>query len=304
MTDSFTPITLSVPATSANLGPGFDSMGLAVALYNHFTVCPAPVNRLLFSVNGVQDMSDVSTNPADSLFFKAMAAYAEQHPEQQLPNAEVTIEAHIPLSRGLGSSSTVVVAGLLSASRLLGHDVHPKDLLELATQLEGHPDNVAPALLGGVQLCHYTSGGTVQAQQLPWPDHWRIIFVVPPDPLSTHAARQVMPKHYPIGDAVANLQAAALLVHALHTADVQAMADALTDTLHQPYRIPLIPAFKPVAEVARQAGAMGTVISGAGSALAVIVNSTKHSQVANALDQWIDSQNEKAYTRLDLTVLV
>jgi homoserine kinase len=303
MVSSFTPFTLAVPATSANLGPGFDSLGMAVNLFNRFTVSPAPINRQHFSPHGTQNTALAPVNPADSLFFQAMAAYQAEHPSQVLPAVDVTIEANIPLSRGLGSSSTVVVAGLLAACKLLNQYADPHRLLPLATRLEGHPDNVAPALLGGVQLCQLLPDGNVLVRQLPWPKEWQVIFIVPPEPLSTHVARQVMPQHYPLGDAVANVQACAMMVHALHTADEQAMAAALADTLHQPYRIPLISAYRPVAQIAAQAGALGTVISGAGSTMAVFVTRQQHSHVARALDQWIGSQTEKACKRLDLAVL-
>jgi homoserine kinase len=296
---SLQPFTLTVPATSANLGPGFDSLGLAVGLYNRFTVAPAAADGVTFANTSSENTSDASTDPANSLFFHALDAYMQHRcPEQQRPKVHVSIEANIPLSRGLGSSSTVIVAGLHAASRLMGQHDTPLQLLPLATQLEGHPDNVAPALLGGVQLCMHG-----QPFALPWPAHWRVLFVVPQQPLSTHMARQVMPPHYPLGDVVTNLQACGLLVHALHTGDEAAMAMALTDRIHQPYRIPLIPGYDAINAIARQAGAIGTVISGAGSTVAVFVTQAQHSHVASALDQWIGTQTEKAYKRLDLPVL-
>jgi homoserine kinase len=296
------PFVLTVPATTANLGPGFDTLGMAVGLFNHFTVTPADVDRVSFSHTSTVETSQASINPTDSLFFTALNHYATVHGWTR-PPVHVTIEAHIPLARGLGSSSTVIVAGLQAGAVLTGHTLTPEQnriLLPLAITLEGHPDNVAPALLRGVQCC-----ASETAYPLPWPTNWRVLFMVPPYPLSTHQARQVMPKAFTLSDAVYNLGRTGLLVHALHTADPQAMACALHDRLHQPYRMPLISEAPAIRDCAIAAGAMGVVISGAGPTLAIFTTQAAHAGVKQALLNWINSPAcALAFQCMDLPVLL
>jgi homoserine kinase len=295
-------LTLQVPATSANMGPGFDTLGMAVGLYNRFTCQLAPTNAVEYDPCSLCDTTSLSTDPARNLFFKAFNYALTQWHCSYHPSIRVCIQANIPLARGLGSSSSVIVAGLLAA----WHGVAPPhitcaaDLLPLAIALEGHPDNVAPALLGGVQLC--TAQG--QTYRLPWPADWRVVFVVPPTPLSTHQARAVLPQHVSYAVAVGNLQYTGVLVHALHTANPVAFALALQDGLHQPYRGPLIPQFNQVTLTANTAGAMGTVISGAGSTMAVFVTQQNEPQARHALAQWITHEAAQGYSVLTPPVLV
>jgi homoserine kinase len=303
----FTPYAWQVPATTANLGPGFDTLGIALDLFNDFTVAPSDHYQLSVSANSTVDVSGLMldaahADPSDNLIFKAFNAYAK-HYKVDLPPVHIGLTAHVPLARGLGSSSTAIVAGLQAAaychSQLTGQSaLSGKDLLSLATALEGHPDNVAPALLHGVQLCT-----DVECFTLPWPPAWRLIFMVPPYPLSTHKARQVLPPHYSLQQAVANVRYTGLLVHALHTGNPHAMALALNDCLHQPYRQQLLPEWTTLHQLSVANGAMGCVISGAGPTLAIVVHQDNYPSVEAALDQWISIQTEHAYKRLDLHVL-
>lgn len=263
-------VTVQVPATSANLGPGFDTLGIALGLYNRFTFTIAETNQ--FSVS---DSSTVSTKGLPqklehSLIYQGIrSVYGACN--QTLPNLHVTLEAHVPLERGLGSSSTAIVAGLVAANHMLKNPLTSKALLQLAAITEGHPDNVAPALLGGAQLCDGDPNQEyVHSYPLPWPETWQVVVVIPPTTLNTETARDAMPETVSMTDAAFNAQKSALWVHALHTQDARAFKAALADKLHQPYRGPLIEDYDAVEQFCYgHPDAMGCVISGSGSTMAV-----------------------------------
>lgn len=253
---------IRVPATMANLGPGFDSFGLAVTLYNHFAFTPADRDGLLLSPESSVDVSGLSTTPAESILFRAMAAFYRKIGAERPPVC-IEMRADIPVARGLGSSSTAIIAALLAANRMAGDPMSRRELLDVAIELEGHPDNVAPALLGGVIL--YDN----RPYELPWPQTWGIAAVIPDYPVLTEEARRALPATYSLPDAVFNLRKASLLTYALLQGDEQAFRDCLDDRLHQPYRQPLIRDYPAVRAVAEEAGALGTIISGSGSTMAV-----------------------------------
>lgn len=266
--------TIRVPATLANLGPGFDSFGMAVDQYNLFHINPnASVDKICFAQPGLE----LSDNPADNLVFRA-ANYLAKALGQSCPPFELTIDARLPLARGLGSSSTAIVAGLLAANRLFSDPCDLPKLCQLATALEGHPDNVVPALLGGVRLCDGP-----QSYHLPWSPDWAIILVIPAYPILTEEARRVLPAQPSRADAVFNLRKASLLTYALLKEDSNVFASSLSDALHQPYRAQLIPEFQSVSQLASHHGAMGTIISGSGSTLAVFSQRAQHEQLLSIL---------------------
>lgn len=286
-------ISLRVPATTANLGPGFDSFGLALKLYNRFEFTPADRDQLYVLPGTCVDVNSLSLNPAENLIFQAIEHYYKDLGETR-PALEVGVGAHIPLARGLGSSSTAIVAGISAANILVGSPMNRQELLQLAIKIEGHPDNVAPALLGGCLLCDDTD-----AYRLPWPEDWHVLIVVPEKPLPTKEARAVMPSAYPLDDAVYSLRKASLLTYSLLQADEQAFTRCLEDKLHQPYRGPLIPEFMPVKTAAQEAGAFGTVISGAGSSLAIFYPETRTQPLCSALN----TLKEQQYPHLRLLPL-
>lgn len=285
-----TPITVSVPATMANLGPGFDSFGLALSLVNRFHVTPAASPSVSLHSATCVAFPELPSG-GDSLMHRAMAAVFS-HAGLTIIDSHIAIEAHVPVERGLGSSSTAIVAGLLAANAWLNDPLPACTLLQLAHQLEGHPDNVAPALQGGVQLCHVDENTQhVTAHALPWPDHWQWVVVVPKTPLATHAARQAMPESYPLATVVSALQHSALWVQAVHTQNPKTMAAALFDSVHHPYRGPLIPLYGALMAWCKQNAPtiIGGCISGAGSTLGVLVN-TQHAttaSIAKQLKTWL-----------------
>jgi homoserine kinase len=272
---------IRVPATSANLGPGFDTLGMALTLYNQFEAYPANAMSVVISPQTTVDTTGLSLKPKDNLLAQSYAAYFQFRGTPLIP-AHLVIEAHIPLSRGLGSSSSAIIAGLVLANSLHPNPLAQEILLPWAIQLEGHPDNVTPALLGGVRLC--LSDGSHVA--LLWPKSWDILLVIPPTPLSTCKAREVLPAMYSQTDSVETLRAMGAWMTALHTQNDLLMRYALThDRLHQPARSTLIPEFEAVQRAITHTSALGCLISGAGSTLAVWVPEGELTMIGKCLQQ-------------------
>ncbi len=256
-------ITVIVPATSANCGPGYDCLGLACNLYNEFTF--EVLNQADFILEVVGEGAGRLHASGRNLAFLSFLKIWNKVKGGRI-GLKVTMLNRIPLSRGLGSSSTAIVAGLVAANLLTGSTLNKEQLLDYATEIEGHPDNVAPALLGGITISYVDDLGTHALRFLPQKELC-FIAVVPDQPLSTYRARQAIPKLIAHEDAVFNVGRAALYVGALMSGNYQYLADALEDRLHQPYRIPLITGTEDVFKVAKQMGAYGAIISGAGSTL-------------------------------------
>lgn len=256
-------IALKVPATSANLGPGFDSLGLAWSLYNLLEAewIPGPGWRIQVEGAGAGVLPEDSTN----IVAQAMQRVFDRlgfHP----PGVLVRLVNHIPLARGLGSSAAARVAGLAAAYGLAGVEWTAEELLNLAHELEGHPDNVVPALLGGFTVAALTEGRVVYVRADP-PADLRAVLAVPEFELPTEQARAVLPTAYPRSDAVHNIGHAALVVAAIMSGQTHLLREAMEDRIHQPYRFPLIPGATAALQAAREAGALGVAISGAGPTL-------------------------------------
>jgi homoserine kinase len=258
---AFTPFTVSVPATSANLGPGFDTLGLAVDMVNKVQVEPAPRWELRLTGEGAQHLPTGERN----LVVRSINTGAHRW-GLHLPPARLTCDNVIPLSRGLGSSSAAIVAGLLIADRLGGGEHSHDELLHLASEIEGHPDNVTPALLGGVQACAL-SGGTVVHARVPIRRQPGLAIFVPEAPMPTREARRVIPRRVELHDAVYNISRACLLVAALASGELDVLRTATQDMLHQPARMRLFPAIPVLFHAALEAGALGAYLSGAGSTI-------------------------------------
>jgi homoserine kinase len=256
-------ISVRVPATSANLGPGFDALGLAFALYNEVSLEVSDENRTQAEGEGANLL-----NGADRTIVHQAALRVFAQLKIPASGVDLSLKNRIPLARGLGSSSAAIVGGLVAANswcqREHGHSLHTYQLLQLANEIEGHPDNVAPALLGGLVVSAVNSAGRVQYIQLPVSKYPRFLVFIPDEELSTHQARSVLPSMVSMKDAVFNLSRAALLVSSLTTQDWSVLPEALQDKLHQQQRGSLIPAFGALSGVAREAGAIGATISGAG----------------------------------------
>ncbi len=279
-------VTIRVPATSANLGPGFDSFGLALNCYNTFTFTKAEFDALEVLPTSSVETCDLPVNPAGNLIFKAMNhAYADLGKNR--PPLHVALDLHIPLERGMGSSSTAIAAALMATNHLNDNSYPTDTLLQLGAALEGHPDNIIPVMLGGVQLCDRHDDGTQEsswrAYPLPWPSGWRLLLLVPPYPLNTQKVRDSLPAQTPLVDTIFTLRKASLLTYSLLQADSNAFCASLTDRLHQPVRARWIPEFAPLKAVALDAGAWGMVISGAGPSLICFYPEARHQEVFRTL---------------------
>jgi homoserine kinase len=253
-----------VPATSANLGPGFDALGLALQLYNEVTATESDTVAVTIEGFGARDLPEDRTNVVARGI--ALAYEAAGRPFKGVHAACVN---RIPPARGLGSSAAAWVGGLAAGNALLGSPLDTGALLALATRSEGHPDNVAAAIHGGLTVSCATDDG-VRAIALPVPAPLTWVALIPDVTSATAEARAVLPDTVPRADAVFNVQRVALLLAALAAGRVGALVTALDDRLHQPYRRRLFPWMPDVVARARDAGALGCVLSGAGPSLLAV----------------------------------
>jgi homoserine kinase len=206
-----------------------------------------------------------------------------------VPPVALTINMNVPLARGLGSSATAIVGGLVGANQIAGQPLSLADLADLATAIEGHPDNVVPALLGGCRLSATGLDRDWEIANLIWQSQIVPVVAIPDFELSTQAARSVLPQEYSRSDAVFNAAHLGLLLQGLATGNGDWLKAALQDKIHQPYRQSLIPGYDAVQAAAINAGAYGMVISGAGPTLLALVNESKAQAVANAMENaWIN----------------
>jgi len=262
-----TRIRVRVPATSANLGPGFDVLGLALALHNEVTLEEAA--EVSVSIEG-EGAAYLDRGERNLVVRGARAVYERlRRPFRGIRAACVN---RIPPGRGLGSSAAAWVAGIAGANVLLGSPLDRDTLLELAASAEGHPDNAAAALLGGLTVACW-SGGKVVAVSLPVPSEIRWVVLIPEVQGSTAEARAVLPESVSRADAVFNLQRVGLFLGALRAGRLDLLSAAMEDRLHQPYRARLFPWMERVAAAARSAGSLGCVLSGAGPSLLAAVGS-------------------------------
>jgi homoserine kinase len=255
-------VAVRVPATTANLGPGFDALGLALTLYNRLEVERIPTGlEIEIRGEGAGRLPTHETN----LSYRAFRRVFEWH-GAPVPPVRMVSEIHVPLSRGLGSSAAAVVGGLVAGNALAGRSLSPDELLHLATAMEGHPDNVAPALFGGFTAACLAENGVAWARLEP-PSDLRAVLVIPEREVPTAQARAVLPEVVPRRDAVLNVGRTALLVAAFATGELALLRSAMRDCLHEPYRAALIPGMPAALDAAREAGALGAALSGAGSTL-------------------------------------
>ena len=246
------------------MGPGFDCLGMALDLWNSLEVIPAADlagNGHLVEVtgHGAEELAVDSSN----LIYRSMR-FLFQEAGQDLPPVSLRCHNEIPLARGLGSSAAAIAGGLVAANALCGGAFTAKDLLEMAATMEGHPDNVAAAVLGGLQLV-LSDESLLYTAPIATPPELQVVLFVPELRIATEDARAVLPSHISVADAVHNTSRIALLVAGMATNHPEYLRLATEDRLHQPYRLPLFPAMKVIFAAARDAGALGVFLSGSGS---------------------------------------
>jgi homoserine kinase len=261
-------IRVRVPGTSANCGPGFDTLGLACNIYNdlELTLTTEPGLEIQISGEGAENI------PCDerNICWQSVQLLLERASVTEFKGARIHMLNRVPLSRGLGSSATAIVAGLKAANVIIGNRYNRYELLQFANEIEGHPDNVAQAIYGGFTV-NTVSDGHVECFSLLPKLRLALVVAIPPFPLSTRKAREVLPEKITRQDAVYNISRAAMLTAALVRGNERFLKTAFDDVLHQPYRSVLIPGMYEVFKAAREAGAVGANLSGAGPCLIAYV---------------------------------
>jgi homoserine kinase len=262
--------TVRVPATSANLGPGFDSLGVALDWAGTYTVT----------------LSDESvpppSGPIEQMTATAVLTLFQQTGAPTPVGITIEHQGDIPVGRGLGVSASACAAGLIAADALIDGGCTLEDLLPLAVQLEGHGDNIVPAMLGGLRVVVEDDDGLVQVGLTP-PDDLRLVMLIPEFSMPTQESRKRLSEHLTRNQAVHNIGRVALLVAALTQGKYELLGTATEDVLHQPARSALFPAMYPLFQAARSAGAYGVYLSGGGSTIAAFVDTARTEEVAGAM---------------------
>lgn len=293
-------ISVKVPATTANLGPGFDCLGMALPIYNTITIEETVLPGTGVEINV---LNDDSTNddllmehiPMDenSIIYKAVELLYNSI-GQTPSELKITVQSQIPIAKGLGSSASVIVGGLIAANELLGHPADEVALLSIATEVEGHPDNVTPAIVGGLVLTSLEDDGRVIYRKLEWPEEWSITVCVPDYELLTDISRSVLPKEVAREDAVFNAKRLAMFVQAVNTKDDELMRLALQDRLHQPYRMKLVPGLDSIIEnLKHEENVLGCVLSGAGPSIVIISKKNDIEKIKTIVKNTWEAQNVK-----------
>jgi homoserine kinase len=275
-------VVVDVPATTANIGPGFDCLGAALDLSNRFAleVIEGDGERFDLIIEGSEG-SHLRGGPDNLIYRAAQRVWREAR--QEPVGLRARVELAVPPARGLGSSATAIVAGLVGANALMGEPLSREKLLELAIDLEGHPDNVVPSLVGGLCLTARAASQRWRVLRCEWSDAVQAVLAIPAIRLSTSEARRAMPRSIPIQDAVINLGALTLLLHGLRSGNGDLISDGMHDRIHEPYRWGLIQGGRAVREAALEAGAWGCVISGAGPTLLALCSATAAEPVGEAM---------------------
>ena len=287
-------VVVDVPATTANIGPGFDCLGAALDLNNRFTMRRIEGNGERFELIIEGQEGSHLRGGAENLVYRAAQRVWKAAGEEPVA-LEARVRLAVPPARGLGSSATAIVAGLMGANALVGEPLSKEKLLELAIDIEGHPDNVVPSLLGGLCLTAQAASRRWRVVRCEWHENVQAVVAIPSIRLSTADARRAMPKQIVVPDAVSNLGSLTLLLQGLRSGNGDLITDGMHDRLHEPYRWPLIQGGSAVRKAAMNAGAWGCVISGAGPSLLALCPPEKGRAVAEAMEKrW---EQEGVHTR-------
>jgi len=286
------PVTFRIPASTANLGAGFDALSLALARYLRISIQPA--DALQIEVKGV-DASSIPTTE-DNLICKVAAATAARR-KRTLPPYLLKIDNGIPLSRGMGSSASAIIAGITCYEALAGDWLSEQEIYRSAWEFESHPDNLAAALNGNLISAAVADDGAVLVSKLTIPGKIGTVVVIPTFELSTAHARAVLPAEYSRKDAVYNIQRAALTVAALTTGNWSLIREAMRDRIHQPYRAKLIPGLEEILAL-NVKGLLGVALSGAGPTVFAFVDPKRADEIGNILTATFEKAGVKASANL------
>lgn len=265
---------VSVPATSANIGAGFDSLGVALSLYNEYEFNEEG-NEVVFE--GVEE----EFQNDDNIILVSMKKVFEKYQYKYKGLKIKVIKQDIPISRGLGSSSSCIVAGLIGAFLIMGHDVNKDEILNLAVEIEGHPDNVCPAIFGGLVSTIMVDNKKPLYNCVEVKDGVKFIALIPRFKLSTEKARAILPKEVPFRDCIYNIGRAALLISCFSNGNYALLKEATKDRIHERFRSKLIDNFDEVYNKSLELGAFSCFLSGAGPTLMAIVDNKDISFVSD-----------------------
>lgn len=271
-----TKVCIRVPASTANLGPGFDCLGMALDIYAWIEMDFALETKVVLygeQMLGIPlDKSNLIYKVAQMVFAEAGVSY---------PELEIAMYSEIPLTRGLGSSASAIIGGMAAANALIGNVLSKEKIFLMATQLEKHPDNVGASLFGGFVVASWDG---MRASYIRIPPHERleVLVAIPEFQLSTEVARHALPKEVTMKDAVFNLSHSSLLVAALCSGSLDMIRFAMQDVLHQPYRAALVPGMETILKEATDHGALGVALSGAGPTLLALVDKMSHEKAGLA----------------------
>lgn len=284
-------ITIRVPGTSANCGPGFDTLGVACTIYNDITLSLLQEPELSIELEG-EGAENIPCDSRNMVWRSIQTLLTRAHKDKEYQGARIHMVNRVPLSRGLGSSASAIVSGIKAANVLIDNYFSRAELLQIATDIEGHPDNVAPAIYGGFTVSiveNHKAESFSFVPRIPL----QMVVAVPDFFLSTKAARKVLPEKVPMQDAIFNIGRSSMLVAALIKGNIRFLRHAFEDALHQPYRESLIPGMADVIKAAKREGALGACISGAGPCIIAYTVEHPH-EVASAMEQAFAKNSVKA----------
>ena len=276
-------IKIRVPATTANLGPGFDCLGLALKLYLNLEIEEIEKGFVIeYRGEGAEKFS--VKKKEDTLIWKSMnLALKRTHEDIHKKGLEIRVFNEIPITRGLGSSASAIIGGIVGAARLYKVDLTNREMLELALSLEGHMDNIAPALIGGLTLAYKTGREEIRWARIKTPLDLRIVVVIPEFTLNTKEMRKVLPQKVALSEAIFNLSRSALLVNALQNSDWEVLAEAMEDRLHQPYRAPFIPGIEDMFSHIKETGLAGVALSGSGPSVVSLTKKGREEEISKIM---------------------
>lgn len=280
-------IRVKVPATTANLGPGFDALGLALNLWNEAEFIRTEDNKITLTVSG-EGEGKIPTNADNAIAEAALQIYDLVGKSCQ--GLHIDCINRVPLGSGMGSSSAAMLTGMLGANALLGNPLTDEEILKLAIETEGHPDNVAPAMLGGLVASIVYENRVISMKLPAKANHGSIhaTITLPDFDFPTKQARAILPKQVERKDAIYNISRAVLVTEALRTGNLELLGIAMKDSLHQPYRLPLIPGAIAALEAGKKAGAAAVALSGAGPGL-IAFSSKEEAGVGAAMKRAFES---------------